>query len=130
MGHPRFRHRRRHGRWGEIVAAWFLRAQGWSIVARNIRLAGVEVDLVARRGGVDALVEVKTRRPRAGSAPPWDHVLTRAQAGRLARAAAAWAGRHRDRRVRVDLVRIGLVGLLPRAQRLADVLERQRAGPA
>lgn len=43
-----------------IVATW-LATQGYAIVARNLRLGELEIDVVARRGPVVAVVEVRTR---------------------------------------------------------------------
>ena len=43
------------------LAAWWLRLQGWRILAQRARVPGGEVDLVARRGRTLAFVEVKAR---------------------------------------------------------------------
>ncbi len=51
----------RRGRRAEALAALWLRAKGWRIVARRRRLPMIEVDIVARRGNVLAVVEVKLR---------------------------------------------------------------------
>ncbi|MEO7278074.1 MAG: YraN family protein [Sphingomicrobium sp.] len=51
----------RRGRRAERIAAWYLRLYGWRILARRARVAGGEVDLVARRGRTLAFVEVKAR---------------------------------------------------------------------
>jgi putative endonuclease len=51
----------RRGRRGEGFAAWWLRLQGWRIVARRVKTPRGEIDLVARRGGTVAFVEVKWR---------------------------------------------------------------------
>ena len=48
------------GRSGEAVAAAWLETEGWTIVARNVRWKGGEIDLVAESGPVLAFVEVKS----------------------------------------------------------------------
>ncbi|HUP45099.1 MAG TPA: YraN family protein [Thermoanaerobaculia bacterium] len=53
------------GRLGEWRAAWFYRLHGYRIIGRNIRLRGGEIDLVARRGRMLVIVEVKTRQTLA-----------------------------------------------------------------
>lgn len=60
--------RLRLGEVGEALAARFLETQGYRIVARRWWGAGREIDLIAEKGDVVALVEVKTRR--APLAPP------------------------------------------------------------
>ena len=55
----------RTGRRAETIAALYLMAKGWRIVARRARVAGGEVDLVARRGNTLAFVEVKWRASAA-----------------------------------------------------------------
>ena len=51
----------KRGRGAEIVACWYLRLKGWSILAQRARVPGGEVDIVARRGRTLAFVEVKAR---------------------------------------------------------------------
>ncbi len=48
------------GRLGEDIAAKFLVAKGYTIFARNIDMKGAEIDIIATKGGVVHLVEVKT----------------------------------------------------------------------
>ena len=50
------------GAWGEGKAAAYLRRRGYRIVARNYRCRGGEIDVIARKGGVLAFVEVKLRK--------------------------------------------------------------------
>ena len=47
------------GRRAELLAGWWLRLQGYRIVAQDFRVPVGEIDLIARRGGVLAIVEVK-----------------------------------------------------------------------
>ena len=49
------------GRWGEDAAAEYLTANGYVIVARNVRSAHGEIDIVASRDSLLVFVEVKTR---------------------------------------------------------------------
>ena len=50
------------GRLGERRAARYLVQHGLEILARNVRLAGAEIDLVARHGRTLVFVEVKSTR--------------------------------------------------------------------
>lgn len=81
------------GRWGEEQAARFLESRGWSILARNYRFGRREVDLVVRRGGVVAFVEVKTRRGEAFG-HPWE-AITPLKRREVEAVAADFLRRHR-----------------------------------
>ena len=52
----------RLGRFGEWRARWLYRLRGYRVVARNVRVAGGEIDLVLRRGRTLVIAEVKTRQ--------------------------------------------------------------------
>ncbi len=58
------RTRERRGRRAETLAAAFLLMKGYRIVARRYRTPSGEIDLVVRRGGTVAFVEVKARADR------------------------------------------------------------------
>ncbi len=70
------------GRRGETYAAAWLERRGWVVIARRVKTKAGEVDLVARREGLVAFVEVKVRR----SIAELDHAIDEP---RLARVAAA-----------------------------------------
>ena len=80
----------RRGRAAEGLAALWLRAKGYRILARGWRAAGGEIDLIARRGDTLALVEVKARPDDATAAT----ALRPAQQARIARAARAYLARY------------------------------------
>ena len=69
------RERRRTGIRGETYAYWYLRRQGYTVVARNYRVPHRhgEIDLIGWDAGVLAFVEVKTRTTATGG-PPEDAV--------------------------------------------------------
>ena len=53
------------GQFGEEQAARYLRRRFYSIVERNYRCRFGEIDLIVRRGGILAFVEVKLRKDDA-----------------------------------------------------------------
>src|ERR1700758_4611207 len=75
------------GQRAEDLAATFLRSQGFEIIERNYRRRLGELDILARRGGVLVIAEVRTRSSSAygGAAASVDWRKRR----RITRAAAA-----------------------------------------
>lgn len=49
------------GQQGEAIAATYLKAKGFDVLAQNFRYKRAEVDLIACQGKLLVLVEVKTR---------------------------------------------------------------------
>jgi putative endonuclease len=75
----------RRGRLAEWLCLWHLRLRGWRIVARGWRCPAGEIDIVAQRGKLLAVIEVKSRGAVAAAAV----ALTPRQRRRIARAAEA-----------------------------------------
>ena len=94
------------GRWGETIAAWWLRLQGWRILAMRVRTPMGEVDLIARRGRTVAFVEVKTRATTA----ELDLAIDRRRLERVAAAANMLAHRYAGP---ADDIRIDVMLLCP-----------------
>lgn len=96
------------GAWAEALALAHLEARGARLVARNVRLAGGELDLVVLDGGVLAVVEVKGRGPRRRVTGR--EAVSPAKQARLRRTAVAWLvrqGHDPDRvRLRFDVVEV------------------------
>ncbi len=119
------------GRRAETLAAWWLRLKGYRILARGFRVAAGEIDLIARRGRLLALIEVKARPSLVQAAAA---ILPR-QRQRIARAAEVFLQRHpglAGLSLRFDVVLLA-PGRLPRhlvnAWRLEEDLPRPRAIP-
>lgn len=51
------------GRRAEQAAVEYLIAHGFTVLARNVRIGHLELDIVARKGSVVAVVEVRYRGP-------------------------------------------------------------------
>jgi putative endonuclease len=97
------------GRSGEDLAATWYRSHGYDVLDRNWRCSIGELDIVARRGGLLAVVEVKTRRTEAFGVPAL--AVTRVKQRRLRRLAASWLAEHRiGRRVEVRFDVASVVG--------------------
>lgn len=78
------------GRRGETLAAWYLRLKGYRIVATRVKTPVGEIDLVARRSGTTAFIEVKSRQSRHETGMALEAVNTR----RIVRAAEYYVARH------------------------------------
>lgn len=74
------------GRRAEALAAWWLRAKGYSILSMRVRLPVGEIDLVARKGDVICFIEVKERATLEEAMG----AVTPAAWRRIARAAESW----------------------------------------
>jgi len=91
------------GQAGEALAMAYLELVGCRVLARNLKLGGVEVDAVVGDGPAEVVVEVKVRgrSDYGGAAAAIDH----AKRARLVRAARALEQRG-ARWVRIDVVAV------------------------
>jgi putative endonuclease len=80
----------RTGLSAEARAAAFLMAKGYRILARRYRTPQGEIDLVARKRGLIAFVEVKARASLDEAA----YAVTPRQQARIVNAAQAWLAAH------------------------------------
>ncbi len=100
--------RRRAQRLGHIAewrAAAALMLKGYRIVGRRFRTKAGEIDLIARKGDLVALVEVKARRTEAAAVD----AVTATAARRITAAGDIWLSRQRDRTnlsIRHDIVAV------------------------
>jgi putative endonuclease len=81
---------RNFGSAAETIATLWLRARLYSILARNYRVQGGEIDIVAKRGSVVAFVEVKARGDLEDAAI----AITPQKQRRISRAADRWIAAH------------------------------------
>ena len=79
----------RFGLFAESLCVLSLRLRAYRVVARRFDAGVGEIDIVARRGGVLAMIEVKARR-----GGDWDEPVTARQRARIMRAAEAFVARN------------------------------------
>ena len=100
------------GRRGEVLAAAWLMAKGYRILGFRLKAPQAEIDLLAKRGDVLAVVEVKRRTSLEAAL----EAVSFDQRDRLRRAGAAIAARRAGLKhcgVRLDLLALA-PGRLPR----------------
>jgi putative endonuclease len=97
------------GQTGEDRAVAWYRARGYEVIDRNWRCPIGEIDIVARRGHLLVVVEVKTRRTDAFGVPAL--AVTPVKQRRLRRLVASWLAEHRiGRRVEIRFDVASVVG--------------------
>ena len=105
---------------GEEVACNYLLKKGYEIIARNRRLVGVELDIIARTGDKLCFIEVKTRLSDCWGRPE-EFVDTRKQQ-RILRAAALFASRpaYRELSLRFDVIAVSISPAGPEIEHFED----------
>jgi putative endonuclease len=107
------------GRRAEAAVADLLFAKGFSVLARNLRLGALELDIVARKGALVVVVEVRTRGAGAWVGALESVTWTKRQ--RLRKATARlWRTRlvtmRSVERVRIDVAAVSFVGTETRVE--------------
>jgi putative endonuclease len=100
------------GAYGERLAARYLIGRGLTVLERNWRCPGGELDLVLRDGADLVFCEVKTRRGPGFGEPV--EAVGREKVRRLRRLAGRWLAAGRPRRT--GAVRFDVVGVLGRGR--------------
>jgi putative endonuclease len=110
------------GRFGEEIAAGYLQLAGYRILGRNVRCGPLEIDLIAARGEVVALVEVRWRASPAHGRPEESVGVRKREC--LVRAALGLHARGQlppDARLRFDVVAVEREGSGLRVRHLAGL---------
>lgn len=76
------------GRDAEALVAAKLASQGFAILGRNVRVGRLELDVIARRGSILVVCEVRSRAS-SKLAEPWA-TIDRRKIERVRRATAQW----------------------------------------
>ncbi|MDD6316939.1 MAG: YraN family protein [Clostridia bacterium] len=93
------------GRYGEEIAAGFLRKKGYTILASGYRGPVGEIDLIAQQGDTVAFVEVKTRR--SGRYLPASTAVGTEKQRRIRATADAWITEYQSRcQFRFDIIEV------------------------
>lgn len=109
----------RLGQDGEDFAASHLVENGYEILERNYRFGKAEIDIIARKGGVLAVVEVKTRSSLAFGKP--EDFLKPAQIKNLVKVVNHYVqGLDEDLEVRFDIVALHKKGTQYSLQHFED----------
>ena len=95
------------GRRGEVLGALWLMAKGYRILGFRLKTPQGEIDLLAQKGEVLAVVEVKLRATRDDALA----AVTQRQRERLRRAGEAFAARRKS--LEGAAIRLDLMALAP-----------------
>ena len=109
------------GRWGEELAADFLRERGYAVLERNWRSAHRDIDIVAKDRETVVFVEVKTRRNRIYTDP--ELAVDATKRSHLLTSINHYLRRTRcDAPVRFDIITVvGMLGHTPEIRHIQNV---------
>jgi len=94
------------GHRAETLACEHLERAGFEIIARNVRVGRLELDVIARRGRLLVFCEVRSRRSDRTMTPAQS--ITPTKVSRVRQAAARWLreGKLADAHVRFDVASV------------------------
>lgn len=96
---------RQVGQAGEACAIRLLNQRGFTIQARNVQVGRAEIDIIARKGGLLAFIEVKTRKHHAFGYP--ESFVSEAQQDLYHQAATTYMDQtHWTSDIRFDIIAI------------------------
>lgn len=101
---------RARGQWAENQAAVYLESRGYTVLCRNFRCKGGELDLVALDGLHLCFVEVRFREDRLRGEPL--ETVDGRKRGRLTRAANQYLQKHPDIDTRRQFMRFDVVSVV------------------
>ena len=101
----------RQGREGERLAAVWMRLKGWQLLAQRVKTPRGEIDLICRKHGIIAFVEVKWRK----RSQDLDHAIDQRRLSRVAAAVECVAHNYAQsgEDLRIDVILLA-PGTLPR----------------
>ena len=97
------------GRLGEEFVAKYLEEHGYRIAARNYRIRGGEIDIIAENGSYIAFVEVKSRKP--GSLVSGFDAVEKRKKGIIIKTASDYCCKHPNQlQPRFDIAQVTISG--------------------
>ncbi|MBR7031287.1 MAG: YraN family protein [Prevotella sp.] len=109
------------GKWGEDIAATYLKKKGFEIIERDWKSGHHDLDIVAKDGNTLVIVEVKTRRNRLFGNP--EEAIDYKKRKSLQSAINHYIKSHcTGQEVRFDIISIvGMIGSQPEIDHIIDV---------
>ena len=107
------------GKQGEDLAVAYLLKQGYEILERNFFFHKAEIDIIARKGAMLVIVEVKTRNSSFFGDP--QSFVSKSKVKSLVKAANEYVQRHElDLEVRFDIVAVLKNNTIERIEHFED----------
>jgi len=109
------------GKLGEELATQYLESRGIHVFERNVKLGGVEADILAKDGKETVVVEVKTKSSSAFGLP--QEMVGYYKQRQLRKFVRYWLAINGEGPIRVDVIAITLTEPEPTVEHLKNVVE-------